>query len=102
MIGRIWRAVATPEGAKRYTEHFHGAVVPSLRRLDGFHRAYLLQRDADDHVEIETLTVWASMAAVESFAGPDPDHAVVEPAAQAAVLSYDSRVRHVQLEEFPA
>jgi heme-degrading monooxygenase HmoA len=94
MIVRSWSARATSEGADAYQNHFTTSVLPQLDQLDGFRGAYLLRRDLDDGVELQVLTRWTSLAAVERFAGPDVEVAVVEPEARAVLTSYDSRVRH--------
>ncbi|SFQ25351.1 antibiotic biosynthesis monooxygenase [Actinomadura madurae] len=94
MIARIWRATATPEGAESYREHFADAVLPALRHLDGHRGAYLLRRDADGQVELEVMTLWDSLDAIKAFAGADMSTAVVEPEAQAALLTYDRTVTH--------
>ncbi|GII79054.1 hypothetical protein Sru01_40360 [Sphaerisporangium rufum] len=94
MIARIWRATATREGAAAYHRHFTTSVLPELRGLDGHRGAYLLNHDRDGHVDIEVITLWASMDAVRGFASPDVDTAVVEPAAQAVLAGYDTTVTH--------
>ncbi len=38
--------------------------------------------------------MWDSLEAITRFAGANLDHAVVEPAAQAALASYDPTVTH--------
>jgi heme-degrading monooxygenase HmoA len=92
MIARAWRGSATVEGAERYAVHFRDSVLPSLRALDGFRVGYLMRREVDGVVEIRVLTVWASLEAVRAFAGDDLTTAVVEPAARAALTSYDTTV----------
>ncbi len=95
MIARIWRASATPEGADGYERHFTASVLPSLRDVAGHCGAYLLRRDAaDGRVEIQVMTLWDSMDAIRRFAGDDPGTAVVEPAARAVLLGYDTTVTH--------
>lgn len=96
MIARSWRAVATVDGARRYEDHFRVTVLPALRALHGFHIAYLMRRDDDDTVRIHVLTLWESMAAITRFAGDTPRAAVVEPAARAALLSFDETVEHYE------
>lgn len=94
MIARVWRATATPEGAESYREHFADAVLPALRRLDGHRGAYLFRQDTDGRVEIEVMTLWESLEAIQDFAGADTSTAVVEPEAQAVLLTYDKTVVH--------
>src|SRR5215207_1864503 len=94
VIVRAWHATATAEGADAYREHFTRAVLPELQRIDGYQGAYLLRRDHDTHVRLQVLTLWDSLEAISSFAGANPENAVVEPAAHAALVSYDSTVTH--------
>jgi heme-degrading monooxygenase HmoA len=94
MMLRSWNARATAQGAEAYQKHFTTSVLPQLDQLEGFRGAYLLRRDLDDGVELHVLTRWASMAAVERFAGSDVEAAVVEPEARAVLTGYDSRVTH--------
>jgi len=102
MIVRIWLATATAEGAKRYRQHFEGNVLPELKSLAGFLKAYLLTRQHDGVVEIEVHTLWQSLEAIRAFAGPDPESAVVEPQAQAVLTSYDRTVTHFAAIEYLA
>jgi heme-degrading monooxygenase HmoA len=94
VIVRAWHATATAEGADAYREHFTGSVLPDLQRIDGYQGAYLLRRDHDRHVQLQVLTLWDSLEAIRRFAGADLENAVVEPVAQAALVTYDSTVTH--------
>ena len=94
MIVRAFHATATAEGADTYHQHFTRSVLPDLQRIDGYQGAYLLRRDLDGHVELQVLTLWDSLEAVRRFAGTSLEHAVVEPAAQAVLASYDPTVTH--------
>jgi heme-degrading monooxygenase HmoA len=85
---------ATAEGADAYREHFTRAVLPELQRIDGYQGAYLLRRDHDTHVRLQVLTLWDSLEMISSLAGANPENAVVDPAAHAALVSYDSTVTH--------
>ena len=89
MIVRAWQATATAEGADAYREHFTRTVLPELQRIDGYQGAYLLR-----HVQLQVLTLWDSLEAINSFAGANPENAVIDPAAHAALVRYDSTVTH--------
>jgi heme-degrading monooxygenase HmoA len=102
MIVRIWRAKANSEGAQGYRQHFEGNVLPELKSLAGFLKAYLLTRDRDGTVDIEVHTLWQSLEAIRAFAGPDLEAAVVEPHAQAVLTSYDTTVTHFAATEYLA
>jgi heme-degrading monooxygenase HmoA len=73
--------------------------MPGLRSVRGFLGAFLSECREDEHVEFLVLTRWASMDAIRAFAGPDPEEAVVEPAAIAALIEFDKRVRHYEVLE---
>jgi heme-degrading monooxygenase HmoA len=94
MIQRSWRARATAAGAHEYAEHLTGTVLPKLRELDGFVGLVLSRRRQGDDVQLVVQTYWTSMEAIHGFAGLTPEVAVVEPAAEAALLSFDSHVEH--------
>jgi len=94
MIIRSWRARAQPAREQDYVHHFRTNVLPGLRALEGFLGASLLRRDDIGEVEIQVLTKWRSLDAVRAFAGANISHAVVEPEAEAALLSFDKTVTH--------
>ena len=102
MVVRIWKATATDDGARDYQRHFELNVMPELRTLAGFRKAYLLKRVRNGAVEIEVHTLWESLEAISAFAAPDIEAAVVEPQAQAALVSYDTTVTHFTALEYPA
>ena len=94
MIIRRWSAMATPDGARNYEEHFRGWVVPELAGLAGQRGAYLLRRSVGDRFEITVLSKWDSLDAIRAFAGDDLSRAVVEPRAAEVLVSYDAEVTH--------
>lgn len=94
MIARVWSARATREQAPAYAVYLRGHVFAGLRALDGYESALLLERDTDAGVEIQVVTFWRSLAAVEAFAGRDVENAVVTEQAAALLLDYDRTVRH--------
>lgn len=94
MIARVWRCVAAHEKVGGYLAHFEHSVAEELNRIDGYRGAYILQRDLDDGVELTVQTLWESMDAIRAFAGEQVDQAVVAPAAQAVLRSYEKTVTH--------
>ena len=95
MIVRTWSATADAAGAASYSRYFDGTLLPGLRALPGFNGAYLLRRDlGDGTVELTAHTFWASAAAIRAFAGDDITVSVVEPEAQAMLLSFDHTAAH--------
>jgi heme-degrading monooxygenase HmoA/uncharacterized protein YciI len=96
-ILRIWRARSTFENSGEYVQHATKKVFPTLRAIEGHRGAYLLRRAIDGATEFVVLTVWESMEAVRKFAGKEPEKAVVEPEARAALTSFDDSVTHFEI-----
>lgn len=102
MVLRTWRCYASRSNAEAYPQHLLGTVRPKLEGLTGFQGIYLLSRQEAGEVEYSVLTLWDSMEAIRSFAGDEPNRAVVEPEAQAALLRFDAEVKHYQVLAGPA
>lgn len=94
---RLWKGRATVAKAGDYVRHASQTVFPEVQSLPGHRGAYLLRRPVGDGVEFTVLTLWDSMDAVRGFAGPDPERAVVEPAARAALSDFDETVNHYEI-----
>jgi heme-degrading monooxygenase HmoA len=94
MISRHWGAIVKREHASAYIAHLQTETFPKLRSIAGFVAATIQRRDVPDGVEFVIITRWQSLAAIRAFAGADAEVAVVPPAAQAMMVSYDARVRH--------
>jgi heme-degrading monooxygenase HmoA len=97
MIARLWSARTTKALSTSYLEHFWQSVVPSLRKIDGYLSASVLVRPHGDSVEILVITMWRSLQAIDAFAGPDRENAVVASQAAALLSDYDRRVRHYEV-----
>ena len=97
MIARVWRCTAANDKAAEYIEHFNHGVLPELSQIDGYKGAYLMRRELDDGVEITVMTLWESMDTVRKFAGENVETAVVAPAAQAVLRTFDKIVTHHDL-----
>jgi heme-degrading monooxygenase HmoA len=101
MILRMWRGRSTVERADEYVRHATQKIFPSLLTIEGHRGAYLLRRTADDAIEFVVLTFWESMEAVRKCAGAEPDKAVVEAEARAALTSFDDSVTHFEIVHCP-
>jgi len=97
MVVRLWSARTTPAQAQVYLQHFASEVLPALRKFDGYVSSSLLTRPAESAYEILVLTVWQSFTAIDAFAGPDREAAVVAPEAAALLTDYDRRARHFEV-----
>ena len=97
MIARVWLAQSTPDRAPAYVEHLRNQVLPSIQTIDGYCGAVLLERAADDAVELIVITFWQSLDAIRSFAGTDLERAVVADEAAASLTQFDRRVKHYEV-----
>ena len=97
MISRQWRGVARPSQAETYEEHLRRHTFPALKAIPGFVDASILRRPVERGIEFLIVTRWASLEAIERFAGADIEAAVVPAEVQAMMLEYDRRVRHFEV-----
>ena len=103
MIGRVWSARTTPSLSSAYLAHFSQQVQPSLQKLTGFLGFTVCTHSSAAETQVVVTTYWESLAAIDAFAGPDRESAVVAPEAAALLTDYDRRVGHyaVALASFP-
>ena len=97
MIARLWSARTTPEKSHAYLAHFSEVVLPALHGFPGFAGATVFGRDLQGNVEVLVTTFWESLQAIDAFAVPDREAAVVAPEAAALLADFDRRVRHYQV-----
>jgi heme-degrading monooxygenase HmoA len=97
MIARLWSATTTPAQAPAYAEHLRSQVLPTLRNVDGYVGALLLERAVPDGIEVVVITFWRSADSVRGFAGSEPEEAVVAEEAVALLTRFDRRVRHYEV-----
>jgi heme-degrading monooxygenase HmoA len=100
-VARVWRCITRADAAGAYVEHLHSATFPKLRQIPGHRGAWLMRRVVPRGVEFLVVTTWDSMEAVERFAGPEPEVAVVPPEARALMVEYDERVQHFEVIDEP-
>jgi heme-degrading monooxygenase HmoA/uncharacterized protein YciI len=93
---RLWKGRSTLDKAGDYIRHATENVFPQLDSIPGHRGAQLLRRSVDNGIEFLVLTFWESMDAVRKFAGANPENAIVEPAARAALIDYDRSVVHFE------
>jgi heme-degrading monooxygenase HmoA len=97
MIARFWTAKVAQAHAHVYTDHLKSQVLTTLRKVDGYIGAKLLERETADGVEIVVITFWQSLDSISKFAGPDLEKAVVSDDIVSLFLQYDQRVRHYKV-----
>ncbi len=94
MIARIWKARATPNGARDYDAYFARTVQPELDALAGFEGATILHEHHGDVVEVAVVTWWTSLDAIRDFAGERLTEAVVHDEAAGLLIDFDRVVTH--------
>jgi heme-degrading monooxygenase HmoA len=97
MVVRFWSARTTELRLPEYLRHFNHRVLPHLRSKEGFIEARVLTQSDGVVVEMIVETLWASLEAIERFAGSDRESAVVAEEAVHLLTSYDRRVRHYEV-----
>jgi len=97
MIVRFWSARTTEVRLPDYLRHFNDHVLPHLRAQEGFVEARVLTQSDGVVVEMIVETLWTSIEAIERFAGPDRESAVVVEEAVHLSTPYDRRVRHYEV-----
>lgn len=97
MVVRFWSARTTQVRYPEYLRHFHDNVLPHLRSHEGFLEARVLSQSDGVVVHFIVETLWASLEAIENFAGKDREAAVIEDEARVLLTSYDHRVQHYEV-----
>jgi heme-degrading monooxygenase HmoA len=97
MIARVWSAQTTPARFRDYLDHLKTQVLPTLKEVDGYKGAMLLERTMPEAKEIIVVTYWQSVVSIRGFAGADLERAVVADEATALLDHYDHRVRHYEV-----
>jgi heme-degrading monooxygenase HmoA len=94
MITRNWTGVVKSDRANDYMAHLQQHTFKKLSTIKGFVNASVLQREVTDGIEFLVVTEWENMEAIQEFAGPSADIAVVPQDAQDMMVRYDPVVRH--------
>jgi heme-degrading monooxygenase HmoA len=97
LIARHWRGVAKADRAEAYVEHLLSETFPSLNAIPGFVGASILRRIIPEGVEFLVVTQWTSPEAIQAFAGPRAETAVVPQEVQDMMLEYDRSARHYEV-----
>jgi len=101
MICRIWHGWTSREKADAYERLLRSEIIRGItaREIQGYKGLDLLRRDDEGIVAFVTVMWFDSIEAVQAFAGPDYQAAVVPPHAQALLLRYDREATHYDVRE---
>ncbi len=101
MITRLWRGwTAAGQDADTYERFLLEELFPSMRAIPGFLGADVLRRPDGDEVAFVTLTRFASLAAIQAFAGPAYETPVLEPEAIRLLTHHDPTATHYETATF--
>ncbi len=101
MIARVWKGWTPPEHAEAYEWLLREQVIPGLQRLDGHRGASLLRQEGTDETEFVVINFFASLEAVQAFAGPDYTVPVFEPEARRLLSKVEPIARHYEVRLAP-
>lgn len=96
MICRLWRGWTTEANADAYERLLRGEIVVGIvrRKIPGFRGIDILRRSVPDGAEFVTVMWFDSIDAVQRFAGPDYEGAVVPAVARQLLTRFDSQSAH--------
>lgn len=101
MICRIWHGWTTEDNADAYEHLLRNEIVAGilLRKIPGFRAIEVFKRSVPDGIEFVTMMRFDSIEAVQRFAGPDYEMAVVPPAARQLLTRFNNRSAHYSVIE---
>ena len=101
MICRIWHGWATEADADEYERLLRSEVLVGIlrREISVFQAIDLLRRSVPEGAEFVTLMWFDSLEAVQRFAGPDYEMAVVPPEARQLLMRFETRSAHYTMVE---
>ena len=88
MIACIWSAQTPCAQAPVYTDHLRSHVLPTIRKVDGYTGALLLEREATGMFEI-IITLWRSLDSIRGFTGDDFEKSVIVDEAASSLTQFD-------------
>jgi heme-degrading monooxygenase HmoA len=99
MICRIWHGWTTPANADAYEHLLRSEIFQGIteRGIQGYQGIELLRRPVEPLVEFVTIMWFDSLEAVQGFAGPDYEVAVVPPTARVLLERFDARSAHYEV-----
>jgi antibiotic biosynthesis monooxygenase (ABM) superfamily enzyme len=99
VIVRIWHGWTAPANADAYEQLLREEILVGIeaRAIAGFQGIQLMRREAGEEVEFVTIMRFDDLAAVEAFAGPDYEQAVVPPDARKLLSRFAARSAHYEL-----
>ena len=97
MIARIWHGITAAAKADAYLDYLNQTGVPDYQATTGNRGVYVLRCIEDDVAHFTLISLWDSMAAIEQFAGPEPEQARYYPEDKEFLLEFEPMVIHYEV-----
>jgi hypothetical protein len=97
LIARVWKGWTRLEHAEAYEKLLREQVVPSLRKINGHHAAYVLRHDDQKEAEFLVVNFFESWDSVRAFAGEDFTVPVFEPEARKLLSKVEPKAKHYEV-----
>ena len=94
MIARIWHGITPAIKADAYLDFLNQSGVPDYQATPGNRGVYVLRRIEGDVAHFTLISLWDSLAAIEQFAGPQPEKARYYPEDKDFLLEFEPTVTH--------
>lgn len=97
MIARIWHGITAAAKADAYLDYLNQTGVPDYQATAGNQGVYVLRRIEGDVAHFTFISFWDSMAAIEKFAGSEPEKARYYPEDKEFLLEFEPTVTHYEV-----
>jgi len=97
MIARIWHGITAAAKADAYLDYLNQTGVPDYQVTAGNRGVYVLRRIEGDVAHFTLISLWDSMAAIEKFAGSEPEQARYYPEDKEFLLEFEPTVTHYEV-----
>lgn len=101
MIARIWTGQTRAADADAYAGYLARTGLPDYRSTPGNRGVLALRRIEGDRATFTLITLWDSLAAIEAFAGDDPERARYYDEDERFLLSFSERATHYEVLDTP-
>ena len=102
MIARQWVGETRESDADTYRKYLEETGMSEIRSTKGNKGVWLLRRLHDGKAEFVVLSLWNSLEAIKSFAGPEYERARYYAEDQRFLLRLDPYVTHYEILVGPA
>lgn len=99
MIARLWHGAVPAAKAEAYTAYLRETGVRDCRATPGNRGVQVLRRTVGDETHFLFISLWESFAAIERFAGSEPERARYYPEDGEYLIELEPTVTHYEVVE---